>query len=54
MYYRRSRPLWGWGVAIRIPGCITQAIAGALVLGLMILVALTITVFQVMQSIFPR
>jgi ABC-type phosphate transport system permease subunit len=54
MYYRRSRPLLGWGVVVRLPGCVTQAIAGALVLGLMILLALTITVFQAMQSIFQR
>jgi ABC-type phosphate transport system permease subunit len=54
MDYRRSRPLWGCGVVVRIPGCVTQALAGALVLGLMILLALIITVFQAMQSLFPR
>jgi tetrahydromethanopterin S-methyltransferase subunit B len=54
MYKRRSRSLWGWGVVVRIPGCVTQAIAGTLVLGLMILLALILTVFQAIQSIFPR
>jgi hypothetical protein len=54
MYYRRSRPVWGWGFIVRVPSCVTQAILGALVLGLMILLALIITVFQAVQSIFPR
>ena len=54
MYDRRSRPQWGWGVIIRVPGCVTQAIAGACVLGLMILLALIITAFQFVQSLLPR
>lgn len=54
MHYGRSRPLWGWGVVVRMPGCLTQAIAGALVLGLMILLALLITAFQFLQSFLLR
>lgn len=54
MYFRRSRPVWGWGVGVRIPGCATQALAGALVLGVMILLALLISAFQVMQSVLLR
>lgn len=54
MYYRRSRPLWGWGVIVRMPGCLTQAIAGALVLGLMTLLALLIMAFQFVTALLPR
>ena len=54
MYYRHSRPFRGWGVIVRVPGCVTQAIAGAFVLGLMILLALIITAFQFVQSLLPR
>jgi hypothetical protein len=54
MYDRRNRPLWGWGVIIRVPGCVTQAIAGAVVLGLMILLALIINAYQFVQSLLPH
>ncbi len=54
MYDGPSRPFRGWGVMVRVPGCVTQAIAGALVLGLMILLALIITAVQSVQPLLPR
>ena len=54
MFYRRGRPLWGYGIVVRIPGCLTQAIAGAFVLGLMVLLALIISAFQLVLSLLPR
>ena len=39
---------------VRIPGCLIQAMMGAFVLGLMILLALIVTAFQFVQALLPR
>jgi hypothetical protein len=54
MSYWRGRPYWGWAAIVRVPGCVVQAIAGALVLGLMILIALIVTGVQALQTGLPR
>lgn len=54
MHDQHNRSRWGWGISFRVPGCVTQVILGALVLGLMILLALMISAFQAMQSMLLR
>lgn len=54
MYHQRTVPAWRWGFAVRIPGCITQAIMGAFVLGLMIVVAVVISALQFVQTVLPH
>ncbi len=51
---RYSRPAWRWGVMVRVPGCVTQALSGALVLGLMILLALLISAYQFVHGLLPH
>jgi hypothetical protein len=54
MYGRNRQPAWRWGVMVRVPGCVTQALAGALVLGLMILLALVISAYQFVHALLPH